>query len=66
MDKRISSQIMEVNFFNKKSKVQKLHEKYERLMKKSHELSRVNRTEADKVYSEAIMVMREIEVFMNN
>lgn len=47
--------------FKKKSEKEVLQAKYEKLMKEAFELSRVNRTEGDKKYSEADDVLKKIE-----
>lgn len=47
--------------FKKKSEKEVLQTKYEKLMKEAFELSRVNRTEGDRKYSEADEVMKKIE-----
>jgi hypothetical protein len=47
--------------FKKKSPIDILQAKYERLMKESHALSRSNRTESDKKYAEADAVLKEID-----
>ncbi len=47
--------------FKKKSEIQILQSKYEKLMKEAFELSRVNRTEGDRKYSEANEIMKKIE-----
>ncbi len=48
--------------FKKKSKVQVLQKKYEKLMSQWHELSSINRTESDKKYAEAQEVLKEMEI----
>ena len=47
--------------FKKKSKVEVLQKKYEKLMKEWHELSTINRSESDKKYAEAELVLAEID-----
>lgn len=47
--------------FKKKSKKEKLQEKYEELLKESYELSKTNRKETDKKAYEADLVAKEIE-----
>ena len=49
------------SFFKKKSKVEVLEKKYKKLIKESYELSTINRSEADKKYVEAQVVMTEME-----
>jgi len=53
------------NLFKKKSKLEILNEEYKKLMKKSHELSAVNRAESDKYYAKADKVLSEIEKLKN-
>ncbi|MEP5338638.1 MAG: Lacal_2735 family protein [Algibacter sp.] len=48
-------------FFKKKTEVEKLQEKYNKLMKEWHELSSINRSESDKKYVEAENVAQQIE-----
>ena len=48
------------NLFKKKSKVEVLQKKYEKLMTKYHKLSTINRTESDKVYAEAQEILNQI------
>ena len=47
--------------FKKKSKKERLQEKYEELLKESYELSKTNRKESDKKAYEADLVAKEIE-----
>ena len=47
--------------FKKKSKREKLQEKYEMLLKQSYDLSKTNRKESDKKAYEADLVAREME-----
>ena len=47
--------------FKKKSKREKLQEKYEKLLKESYDLSKTNRKESDKKAYEADLVAREME-----
>lgn len=49
------------SFFKKKSPIDKLHDQYDRLMKESHRLSTVNRSESDKKYAEADAIAKQIE-----
>ncbi len=51
------------SFFKKKSKIDQLRGKYEKLMKESFELSKTNRSESDMKYVEAQSVMTEIEKY---
>ncbi|KZS39017.1 GTP cyclohydrolase [Aquimarina aggregata] len=47
--------------FKKKSQVEVLQKKYEKLMSQWHELSSINRAESDKKYAEAEMILNQIE-----
>jgi hypothetical protein len=49
------------NLFKKKSNVEKLQEKYEKLMKEWHQLSTTNRSKSDQKYAEAQKIIDEIE-----
>ncbi|WP_034040403.1 Lacal_2735 family protein [Wocania ichthyoenteri] len=49
--------------FKKKTEVEKLQEKYEKLMKEWHTLSSINRSESDKKYEEAEVIAKQIENF---
>lgn len=49
------------NIFSKKSEVDKLQKKYELLLKKSFEISKVNRTNSDAIAAEADQVLKKIE-----
>ena len=48
--------------FKKKTKVEKLQDKYDLLMEEGYRLSKINRTESDKKYSEANELLLEIEL----
>lgn len=48
--------------FKKKTKVEKLQDKYDLLMKEGYRLSKINRTESDKKYFEANELLLEIEL----
>jgi len=52
--------------FKKKSEVEKLQEKYQKLMKEAFDLSKVNRSESDKKYAEADDVQKKIEALQQN
>jgi len=52
--------------FKKKSELELLQKKYEKLMKEAFEQSRINRTEGDKKYSEADEIMKKIEAIKAN
>ena len=47
--------------FKKKTKVEKLQDKYDLLMEEGYRLSKINRTERDKKYFEANELLLEIE-----
>jgi hypothetical protein len=47
--------------FKKKTELQKLEEKYEKLLKESHALSTINRKESDFKMAEANDVLKQIE-----
>lgn len=46
--------------FKKKSKVEKLQKKYEQLLDEAYRLSKINRSESDKMYSKAELVMNQL------
>ncbi|MEY2963111.1 MAG: hypothetical protein RL754_372 [Bacteroidota bacterium] len=47
--------------FKKKTEKEKLEEKYDKLLKKSFELSTVNRAESDILAAEADAVLKQLE-----
>lgn len=47
--------------FKKKTEVEKLQEKYQKLMKEAFDLSKINRSESDNKYAEADEVQKQIE-----
>lgn len=47
--------------FKKKSEVEKLQEKYQKLMKEAFDLSKSNRSASDTKYAEADEVQKKIE-----
>lgn len=49
------------NLFKKKSEVEKLNDKYKKLMEESHRLSTTNRKESDNKYAEADAILKQIE-----
>lgn len=53
------------NLFKKKSEVDKLNDKYKKLLKESHRLSTTNRRESDNKYAEADEVLKQIEALKN-
>ena len=52
------------NFFKKKSKVDILNEKYQKLQEETFQLSRTNRAQSDLKYQEAQEVLQEIETLV--
>ncbi|SHJ39580.1 Lacal_2735 family protein [Aquimarina spongiae] len=52
--------------FKKKSEIDVLQKKYEKLMSQWHELSSINRAESDKKYAEAEEILKKIEVLKNS
>lgn len=51
--------------FKKKSEVEKLNEKYQKLMEESYRLSTSNRTASDQKASEANEILKQIEALQN-
>jgi len=47
--------------FKKKSKVEQLQSKYQKLMEQAFQLSKSNRMESDKKYAEAQEILKQIE-----
>ncbi|GMN08679.1 hypothetical protein MTsPCn9_08650 [Croceitalea sp. MTPC9] len=47
--------------FKKKTEVEKLQEKYQKLMKEAFDLSKINRSESDAKYAEADKIQKQIE-----
>lgn len=47
--------------FKKKTEVEKLQEKYQKLMKEAFDLSKINRSESDTKYAEADEVQKQID-----
>ena len=52
--------------FKKKTEVEKLQEKFSKLMEESHKLSTINRSESDKKYAEADEIAKQIEALKSN
>ncbi len=52
--------------FKKKTEVEVLQKKYEKLMSQWHKLSSINRAESDKKYAEAEEVLKKIEAIQEN
>jgi len=51
-----------LGIFKKKSEVEKLNKKYDKLMQESYELSTVNRKASDEKYAEASKILERIEM----
>ncbi len=51
--------------FKKKSPVEKLEERYRKLLEESYQLSRIDRTKGDAKMAEADAVLKEIEALKN-
>ena len=52
--------------FKKKSELEKLQDKYKKLLEESFKLSTTNRSESDKKQAEAQAVLEQIEVLQKN
>ena len=52
--------------FKRKSKLDSLQKKYEKIMAEWHKLSSINRAESDKKYAEAQKILIEIEVLQKD
>lgn len=50
-----------MGLFKKKSKSDKLNDKYEKLLQQAHKMSTVNRTKSDELMAEAQEVLKELE-----
>jgi DnaJ-domain-containing protein 1 len=50
-----------MGLFSRKSKKDKLYDKYNKLMAQSHKASTSNRSKADELYAEAEEIMKQIE-----
>ncbi|PWH82762.1 hypothetical protein DIS18_11045 [Algibacter marinivivus] len=51
--------------FKKKSKLEKLEDKFKKLMKEWHELSTINRSASDEKYAEAQIIAEQINALRN-
>ena len=51
--------------FKKKTEVEKLQEKYQKLMKEAFDLSKINRSESDGKYAEADAIQKQIDALQN-
>ena len=50
-----------IRLFKKKTKAEKLSEKYRQLLKEAHKLSKINRTQSEVKFAEAMAVQSELE-----
>lgn len=50
-----------MGLFRKKSKLDKLNDKYEKLLQQAHKMSTVNRTKSDELMAQSQEVLKEIE-----
>ena len=55
-----------MGLFKRKSEVEKLYDKHEKLIKEAHSLSTVNRTASDKKYAEADELIKKIKELKTN
>lgn len=53
------------NLFKKKSELEKLNDKYKKLMEDSHRLSTTNRKESDAKFAEADKILKQIDALKN-
>lgn len=51
--------------FKKKTPLEKLEEKYQKLLKEAFDLSKTNRSASDAKYAEADVVLKEMEALQN-
>lgn len=51
--------------FKKKSKIEKLEEKFKKLMKEWHDLSSINRSASDEKYAEAQLIAEQLNKLKN-
>lgn len=49
------------NLFKKRSEIEILQKKYEKLMEEAYKLSSINRAESDKKVGEADLILKQIE-----
>jgi hypothetical protein len=52
--------------FKKKSEVDKLQEKYKKLMEEAYKLQSISRSDSDKKYSDADNILKKIEALQAN
>ena len=52
--------------FKKKTEVEKLQEKYKKVMEEAYKLQSINRTDSDSKYKEADTILKEIEALQAN
>ena len=50
-----------MGLFGSKSPIEKLNKEYDKLLKESHRLSTINRSQSDKKYVEAQQILKRIE-----
>lgn len=50
-----------MGLFKRKSKLDKLNDKYEKLLQQAHKMSTINRTKSDELIAESQEVLKEIE-----
>lgn len=50
-----------LGLFKKKTESEKLQEKYESVMKKAYEMSKIDRTKSDALYADADNLLKSIE-----
>jgi hypothetical protein len=62
----VISKIIDMGLFKRKSPVDKLYDKHEKLLKEAHALSTSNRSASDAKVAEAEAVMKEIEKLEKN
>lgn len=51
-----------LGLFKKKSKLDKLHEQYKKILEESYKLSTTNRSESDKKQAEAQAILDQIDI----
>jgi hypothetical protein len=52
--------------FKKKSELELLQQKYEKLLAEAHKLSTINRSESDKKIGEADLVLKQMDALQTN
>ena len=61
LQQNFKTQKVMFSFFKKKSEKEKLQEQYQKLMKESFDLSKIDRTKADAKVAEANLILEQIE-----